>query len=294
MALDTDNSSQLTTEQVRRILVEPLLGQAQVLAAGPRVFDSNGSPVRVPTLKTYNLAETGTGASASYWVGENSQITGADADFDEVTLLPSGLKSIKTLHRFSNELARSAVVDVASALQGAVVRRVALALDEAFLTGTGDNDTVEGITHWDNVQEITGVGASVTFDTLLEAEEKALTANASPSCWFMSSRDFARFRKAKDLQDHYLLTDDVTSPGTYRLVGYPVKITNALLAQDGSSSIVLADMSQVAVGRDLAPSVRILDQTFGDYDQLALRVVTRYDIKPLNAEGVVVLRGITA
>jgi len=50
----------------------------------------------------------------------------------------------------------------------------------------------------------------------------------------------------------------------------------------------------VAVARDMAPSVKILDQTFGDYDQQAIRVVARYDAKPLNGEAVVTLEGVTA
>ena len=58
--------------------------------------------------------------------------------------------------------------------------------------------------------------------------------------------------------------------------------------------VVLADFSPIAVARDLAPlSVKILDQTFGAYDQMAIRVVARYDAAPLNPEAVVVLRGVT-
>jgi len=53
------------------------------------------------------------------------------------------------------------------------------------------------------------------------------------------------------------------------------------------------DFSQIAVARDLAPSVTVLDQTFGDYDQQAIRVVARYDAAPLNAQAVVALSGIT-
>jgi len=55
----------------------------------------------------------------------------------------------------------------------------------------------------------------------------------------------------------------------------------------------LVDFSQIAVARDLAPSVKILDQTYGDYDQQAIRVVARYDAAPLNAQAVVALSGIT-
>jgi len=52
-------------------------------------------------------------------------------------------------------------------------------------------------------------------------------------------------------------------------------------------------MQQVAVGIDLEPSFTVLDQTFGDWDQVALRIVARMDIAPLNPAGVVVLTGVT-
>ncbi len=39
--------------------------------------------------------------------------------------------------------------------------------------------------------------------------------------------------------------------------------------------------------------MKILDQTYGDYDQMAIRVVARYDAAPLNPEAVVVLRDVS-
>ena len=57
---------------------------------------------------------------------------------------------------------------------------------------------------------------------------------------------------------------------------------------------MLADFLQIAVARDLAPSVKILDQTYGDFDLQAIRVVARYDAAPLNPSAVIVLRGVTS
>ena len=48
-------------------------------------------------------------------------------------------------------------------------------------------------------------------------------------------------------------------------------------------------MSQVAVARDEAPSVTILSERYADYDQIGIRVVTRYDLGLLHPEAVIVL-----
>lgn len=103
-------------------------------------------------------------------------------------------------------------------------------------------------------------------------------------------------RKTKDTAGQYLLQPDPTADGVFRLWGAPVVISSRIPDTTGGTvtgRAALADMSQVAVARDASPSVKVLDQTFGDYDQQAIRVTARYDVAPLNPEAIVVLSGIT-
>lgn len=275
--------AELTREQVVALLIDPLLAQSVVLRAGPRIFEtSGGAPIRVPLIIDYDIG-TGVGASATYWHGENEQITESDPDFGEVTLLPSSLKSIKVLHRFSNELARHSVVNIANALRDAIVRRVALAVDRAFLIGEGTNNTVRGIANAPGI--LTQAYGTLEVDDLHTAVGTAMAANAMPTAWFMHPDAFTALRKQREGAGTgaYLLQSDPTQANTFRLLGLPVYVTTQLPA----GTVILADMSQVAVGRDLDASVKLLDQTFGDWDQLALRVVTRMDVALLNPEGVV-------
>ena len=292
----------LTQEQVEQFLVRPLMATAQVLAAGPRLFDVQGATVvRVPKLVTYNLAGSGVGASAQYWKGENQLIDEADPETDEIRLA-EGVASMKILHRYSNELARSSVVDYGRTFGDAIVRQLALELDTAFLTGDGvpapgsgspPLRTILGITNQPDTQEITGIGAP-EVDDLFDAEGMAMAAEASPNVWFMCSRDFQQLRKQRTSTGEYLLQPDLSTPGTYRLLGRPVRISNRLLDVDsGESQIILADMAQVAVARDVSPTVTFLTERYADYDQQAIRVVCRYDLGLLNPAGVIVLRGVT-
>ena len=80
-------------------------------------------------------------------------------------------------------------------------------------------------------------------------------------------------------------TDEISESGRRKLLHFGIAPPTGRAA--------LVDFSQIAVARDLAPSVTVLDQTFGDYDQQAIRVVARYDAAPLNAQAVVALSGIT-
>lgn len=281
----------LTQEQVAQLLVEPLLAQAVVLQAGPRVFDSQGGvPLRIPRITTLTLNDP--------WRAENTAIAETDPVYGELVLLPSTLKSLKVIHRISNELARHAVTDIASVLSDALVRMVALELDRAFLVGDGAANTVLGLANQTGVQTMAAVGTP-TIDDAHDAENLLLVANANPATavWFVHPRDFSTLRKQKDTSGQYLLQPDPTEAGTYQLLGHRVYVTTQIPTTGGvganESRVVLADMAQVAVGRDQDVNVTLLAETYGDFDQVGIRVTSRWDIGLLNAAAVVKLAGVT-
>lgn len=282
MAISTDTAPELTQEQVAKILIRPLEDTSRFLAAGPRIFDT-ASPLRIPKM----------GAAVNpAWHGENELITEVDPEFDEVHLLPSTMKSIKTLTRYSNEMARQSVVSLDAALKDRLVKDVADTMDTQLFSATGDGITMpKGLFAYEGTQEI-AVAGELTLDHLLDAQGLAMAANVNlaGTRWVMSSDMFVDLRKLKDGSQRYIIEPDVTQAGSYRLFGSPVIITNRL--PEGSAALV--DFSQIAVARDVAPSVKILDQTFGNYDQQAIRVVMRLDAAPLNAEAIVKLTGIGA
>ena len=289
MALDsTTNATELVAEQVAQILIRPLESVSQFLAAGPRIIDTAG-PLRIPKLG---------GATAPAWHGQNEQITEVNPDFDEVNLLPSTMKSIKTLTRYSNELARQSVIALDSALKERLVKDVADTMDAQLFSASGDGTTKpKGLFAYAGTQTV-AVGGALTLDHLLDAQGKAMAANVDMerTKWVLRSREFIALRKVKDTTGRYLIEPDVHVAGQYRLFGVPVLVTNRVPDTTGGTATgraALVDFSQIVVARDLAPSVKILSETFGDFDQQAIRVVMRLDAAPVNPEAIVTLTGIT-
>ncbi len=280
-------ATELTAEQVAKILVKPLEAASVFLAAGPRIFDAAG-PLRIPKAPK---------ASDVSFVGENELIPEVNPDFDEVQLLPSTMKSLKTLTRYSNELARQSVVALDAALKDRLVADVAAKLDAQLLSASGDGTTTpKGLFAWAGTQNV-AVNGALTLDHLLTAWGLALSANVNMGSlkWVLTPGDFVALRKVKDTTGQYLLQVDPTVDGVFRLWGAPVIVSARIPNTTGASPTgraALVDFSQIAVARDAAPSVKILDQTFGDRDQQAIRVTARYDSAPLNPEAVVTLTGI--
>ena len=291
MALDsTTNATELVATEVASILVRPLETVSQFLAAGPRIIDTAG-PLRVPKLPA---ATDQTG----HWYGQNELIGETDPDFGELSLLPSTMKSIKVISRYSNELARQSVVALDAALKERLVADVAAAMDVQLFSASGDGITKpKGMFAWSGTQSV-AVGGALTLDHLLDAQAKAFDANVdmSRTKWVMRSREFVKLRKVKDTTGRYLIEPDVHIAGQYRLFGVPIILTNRVpdtTVATPTARAALVDFGQIVVARDVAPSVKILTETFGDYDQQAVRVVYRLDAAPANPQAIVTLTGIT-
>ena len=283
MASSTTTAAALTAEQVSTILTKPLEQRSVFMAAGPTIFDTNGSPVRIPAMPASEQDEL-------QWVGENELIPEVDPEFGETELLPSTMKSIKTITRYSNELARQSIVSLDKVLQDRLVADVAGKLDAQFLSAEGDGITTpRGLFAYEGVEDV-AVSGEFNVDTLLAAQGVALESNVDLSrlALFVRPGDLMALRGLKDNDGRYLLQWDATEAGGYRILGM-----NALVsAHVPEGRAAIADMSQIAVARDLAPTVKILTERYADYDQQAIRVVARYDAGPLNPAGIVTMSGI--
>ncbi|MGD9621245.1 MAG: phage major capsid protein [Mycolicibacterium sp.] len=266
----TSANAALIQSQVASLLVEPLQQASSFLAAGPTIIDTN-SPLRVPRIAS--------GAAAAF-VGEGVQIDDSGIDLDEVTLLPSTLKSLKVLVRLSNELIRTSVVGLEAVLRTRLVTDVASALDAALWDGAGTSNTIKGILRASSIA--TGILDLADPDSLIDGLATAQGNHVTPTHWVMTSASFAALRKLKvgEADARYLFDPSTVQNGTaLQLLGLPVIITDNIPDLSGPlARVALVDFSKVIVARDVDADVAILDQTWGDYDSVGIRVVTRYDV----------------
>jgi HK97 family phage major capsid protein len=156
-------------------------------------------------------------------------------------------------------------------------------LDTAPLTGNGTSGSITGLINQAGAQ--TGALDVADADSLLGAVALASAAEVTPTRWFISGADFISLRKLKDGQQRL-------PAGVRCHRGYDLSVVRHPghgHQQTGHGKAVLADSSQIAVPRDLAPSVMLQSERYAEYDEQAIRVVTRYDLGLLHPEGVIVL-----
>lgn len=275
MSVDTTNSNSLIETKVSEMLVEPLRAASVILNAPGVTVEGSSTPIKFPKLS---------GDANAGFIGENEKIPDEDdtLDFGELTLMPTDLKAVKTIVRVSNELIRMAKTSVSTVLQNKVVGDVRDTLDLALLTGDGADNTITGLL---NSGIETAPFDAADPDTVMDGLAFMSGNEAVPSRIYMSGTDFFTMRKLKDGDGRYLLQPDVASAARYSLHGIPVTVTNKLPA----GKVILGNMSDLVVVRDLDPTVTILTERYADFDQTGIRVVARYDQGVLRDESFLIL-----
>lgn len=276
-------ATELTAEQVVKTLIQPLEQSSTFLSSGVRIIES-ASPVRLPVGATSK-------ASSLSFFGENELIDDVDYAFDEIELMPSTMKSIKVISKYSSELARQSIINLDQAIKDRLVADVAAKIDTHFLGAGGDGaSTPQGLFGFTGTQSVDLATDPLDLDAILAGLGK-LVAKHVPATGlklFVSAADYLAIRGTKDADGRYILSPETQTGLGSPLLGITPILTDRLPARKAA----LVSPSHITVVRDAAPSIKILDQTYADHDTLAIRVVGRWDAKPTNPDAIVIFDNI--
>ena len=93
----------------------------------------------------------------------------------------------------------------------------------------------------------------------------------------------------QDFRQYLFDPSGIQGSTSFQLFGLPVIITDNIPNASTKARVALVDFSKVVVARDVDAEVKILDQTWGDYDSVGIRVVSRWDTALLQAKAVTLL-----
>lgn len=278
MPSSTISNATLTQDQVERLLILPLQERSTYLSQGFPMFTSNGEPILIPSLTSFGTAT---------FVAQGTAIPEVNAVTSEIELLSSSVQSIKVLARMSNELVRQSVVNVEAAFSSKLVADVSEMLDRAMWAGgTATTGSPIGMSNFTgNVNAGTAAGTAITSDDLFNVEELGYTENLNMAGarWAMSPATFTHIRKLTDNYGARVLAPSLAEGAPPTLLGHGYTVTNAV----PDTALLLFDPAQIAVGMDQRASVTILDQLYANYDEIAIRVIARFDTKPMNSKAVI-------
>ena len=255
---------------------------------GVRTYSMNSNSMTMPRI------DTGTSGT---WGGENETIASTAATFGQIQLV---LRKRVGKVVMSNELIEDASPAVEDLIRRDLVDSIALAVDLAYLEGTGGEQPT-GIYNQTHVNS-TDLSGTPGYDDLWNAIYRIRLQNHEINGWVSHPRLENTLRKLKDGNGLYIY-DGIGMSGsvsnkTPSLLGIPISYTTnipiTLRPASNESYLIGADWSQFIIGEKGTIKLEASRDEQFSKDQTVVRAVYRTDCALRHPEAFVVVKGIQA
>jgi HK97 family phage major capsid protein len=175
-----------------------------------------------------------TGSATAEWVGEMLTATRSQVTLGQMNLTPHAVSAkgdiSNLLQLLGSGAAESRFIRSAS-------KQMALAWDRAILIGANSALGPLGVVNTLGVG--TSSGASLTYDKLVDFEDKLDQANANMGTlgWAMSASKYTEIRKLKDTASQPIVYRSVTDKRVRELFGYPL-FTSTQMGTTGAGTLI--------------------------------------------------------
>lgn len=228
-----------------------LVDTSSIRQANPSVFStSSGENLVVPRS---------TAEGSAVWTGEGAALTAGDPTISSVTL---GAYKVGKIIQISSELLADEGFDVVGFLAESAGRNIGIAVDTAYVVGTGTNQptgfvgsATVGITAANGTGSLVGLptsGASIGADVLIDLFHSVIPQYRPRGSFLMADSTIKVVRKLKDSTGQYIWQPALVAGQPDTILGRPV----------------YADPNMAAIGTSTKPIA------FGDFGGYFIRDVT--------------------
>jgi len=261
MTTVTSGSGWIIPELISAIMIPLALNKAQVFKAGAMTVPMESKTLLVPKIIEMPKTE---------WKGESIKFAeGTDMTFYGIEL---SAKTLMALVKISVELSMDGI-NIEQVIEDAITDAIALALDQAVLSGIGGLEP-KGILNTDEILTEDLENAEITsYDFLSRAFYKLEAENEFATGLIAPSNMFADLDLLKDLQNNRL-SPPLSWEGSPQKPSYLKLSSNQL-----SDSAVMGDFSKVLVGMRTDLQIKLAETGEG-YEKLEvwIRAFLRADV----------------
>lgn len=251
-------------------------------------------PMGSPTVYLPRLSS---GVEAA-WKAENQPITGADEEWERITLTA---KTVVVQQKISVEL----LEDISGTEAEAVIRNdlaksLALKLDLAILEGSGDDPVPLGVYGTPDVNEVkmggTNGGTPSLFDEVVKGDFAVRQANGAPAtAAVMHPRDGESYALLKESSGQPIRRPDAIANLPF-LTTTQIDIARTTGTSDDTSTVYVGDFATVVVGVRPSLQIRLLDlhERYADQLQVGLLAWLRADVALRHPQHMTKITGVRA
>ena len=215
---------------------------------------------------------------AASWIGEGETIQFSNAAFGQVTL---SAHKLGTSIVCSNEILQDSYYDLEKFLIDEFGRSLARAEEEAFLTGTGEDNQPLGLlptlaqSASSTLQTNSG---EISMDDLITLTFSVDRVYRRAASFLMSDVTLAKIRRLKDNTQNYLWQPSLIQGEPDKILGYNVYTSNYLPpAESGNVPVLFGDFSAFVIGDRGNRQFRPLRELYALSDKTAFLMLERVD-----------------
>jgi HK97 family phage major capsid protein len=221
------------------LFIDVLRANLQVQSLGATILDGLVGNIDIPRL---------TASATSYWVAENSAITGSDHTYDTVEMAP---KTVGAEVEYSRRMLINAVPSVERLVRNDLASVLATAIDSAAVNADGTGNTPTGVLNTSGIGSISFAGAP-TWAKVLDhiANIESNNADSSGMGWLCNTYTVKKMRSTVRVgsTDSRFIQDE---PGS--LAGYALRTSMQITGDPTSSplvtgTLIFADWSSLLIG----------------------------------------------
>ena len=223
------------------------------------------------------------------WMEEEEAYTLSDDSFGQLSL--SAYK-VGTAIKISEELLNDSVFDLPAYITKEFARRIGTKEEEAFIIGDGAGKPTGIFAATGGAMDgATTVGATITFDDMMELFYSVKSPYRKKSTWLLNEQTLKALRKVKDNNGNYIWQPSVS-------VGLPDTILNrpyvtsvyAPTPDAGNKAVAFGDFSYYWIADRQGRSMKRLNELFAMNGQVGFLASQRVDGKLILPEAVKVLK----
>jgi HK97 family phage major capsid protein len=249
----------LSPEQWADYVLTHISEASVVISSGATTVRTSNRTIHIPRV----LTDGGVG-----WYGELDPIGPGDPTGDELKLEPHKCAALTTM---SNESVNDSTPSAIDAVGTAMLRSVGLAVDTAYLVGTGpSNDQPQGVM----TLALPVHNGAVDYAGIVTAAGIVRGVGGRPNALYLNPADLTALQLAVDGNNRPLIQPDPAQGMSESIAGLVVWATPAITAGEA----LVAEAGQIVVCLRSDAQVAVSDQAQFESDASLVRVIARTDV----------------
>ena len=222
----------------------------------------------------------------------SDEMDAPDSHVNGFTSITLGGYVYRSIAKISKKMINNAAFDLVAWMITYFAKKIAYFFEKTLIGSASANcKGVLGSYDTANMQVVTASKSAITFDELIDLQEKVVQEHQPDSIFIMTRNTRKTLRKVKDADGRYLLNYDPTMPYGFSILGKPVYLTENLgeLGTANANLIIYGNPAGLAVKEPKSYEIDVLHELYSEQGAVGIHLFGEIDSKVEDKQALAVM-----